>query len=163
MPANRLPAKTRASRENIKKAHEARRQKAVEKRLQTLAESAKTIEEKISEAKRLMPDMIETEIHRYLESMPKRDTVKLFKESLFRAFQDAGGYERLKKLAKDDKTFMKLVDQCAALAKREPESRQSSGPAVQVIIEGLYPEPIIADCKPLHPDNEVIDLFNDNI
>lgn len=140
MPAHKISAKTRASRENIKKAREARKQQAVEKRLQSLADSAKSIEEKIAEVRELVPQMTEDKIIEYIENQPKKNLVKRFKEILFKVFDEAGGMERLKRMAKEDKVFLKLVDQCIVLAKSEPESKQQLGPRVIVNISGLYPE-----------------------
>lgn len=137
MPAHKTSAKTRASRENIKKAHEARRQKAVEKRLLILAEFAKSLDEKIVEAKQLMPGMIKTAIVKYLESQPKKNLVKWFKEILFKFFDEAGGMERLKKLAKQNKIFLKLVDQCIILSKADTETKRPPQGNVVVNFIGL--------------------------
>ena len=159
MPAHKLSAKTRASRENIKKAREARKQQAVEKRLQALADSAKSIEEKITEMKALVPQMAEEKIIEYIENQPKKNLVKWFKEILFKVFDEAGGMERLKRMAKEDKVFLKLVDQCIVLAKSDTENKQQAGPRVLVHISGLYPEKEGGDTaievtpQAINPDN----------
>jgi hypothetical protein len=140
MPAHKLSAKTRASRENIKKARDARKQQAIERRLETLAASAKSLDEKIAGMKELVPQMTEDKIIAYLENQPKKNLVKWFKDILFKVFDEAGGMERLKRLARQDKIFLKLVDQLLTLSKSDTESKQPTSPKVIVNITGLYPE-----------------------
>lgn len=133
--------KTRASRRNVRKAQEARKEKAAERRLQKLLESAENVEQAVETAKELVPGVVEEEIQKLFEKTPKKNLARWFRESLYRTYEEAGGPERLRKLAKtDDKIFLKVVENLISILKADPEGKQPTGPAVRVNTIGLNPD-----------------------
>ena len=138
-------AKSRASRANIMKAIEKRKEQALQKRFIGLATSIKSLEDKVAEAKELVPALSEEAIKSALQDAAARAIAKIGKRSLremvkdaaWGAWEGAGGQMRLEKLLKgDDAAFLRFPKDVLVPLSKSDDGDTGSRPVVRVNIIG---------------------------
>jgi TolA-binding protein len=133
MPAHRLSAKKRAALQNLKKATEQRKAKALERFIDKVRRSGEDLEKQIQQMHKRLPELAHDQLVKMLEKQPRKDLAEIFKRIPFEVLEAVGSKERWIEIigrtrSKDkdiqriqDREYMNLINICASLAKAQIE------------------------------------------
>ena len=123
------PAKVRASRANIKKAHEARALKAKQKQMESL-------QLQLENLKHTLDDKVDSQLCEYFKKIDR----KQLKDDFIKVFYEVGGIQGLKKwVMKDTKNRLDYYKLLVTLLKSASENNESQNRGgIELHIHGLY-------------------------